>query len=271
MGFFSKIARALGGNAAEGDDPRLIKELESLNKDGRLHARYVVHGDGIATLKLDNGLSGIVKDISYGGMAVRFGQETQALQEGLPSSLRGTLHLLDQSVKCRLSPVRVVSQNSKVLFVGFSLHHEGPETLVFLRDFIEPLRCGRSMAALPTDLRQDRYRGPEWSCYRGEGPTDLLVKSLRDDEIEEGLLTFRINEAYCEITYKNGVLKTGRNIDREGVAVRMGSNIEANPQILRSAIYILMSSPAACRKVARPIMREAMKALKLDWVESSAA
>lgn len=278
MSLFSKIARVLGRqNEADESDP-LQKQLEHLNKDGRLHARYVIHGEGIALLKLDDGLTGFVKDISYGGMAVRFVAEGNAtLPSVLPPVVTGTFILLDRQIRCKLSPVRVVSQNSKVLFVGLSLRHESPETLIFLRDLIEPLRCGRSLAVLTREMRNEKYRGEEWSCLRGDGPTDLLLKTTPDGAgLAEALLTFRVNEQYAELSFKADKMSTGRSLEDEGggmlaLGSRMATTSEVDKAVLRHAVYILMASPAACRKVARPILKQALQTLELAFNENVAA
>ena len=274
MGFFNKLAKAFQKGPAE-DEP-LARQLESLNQDGRLHARYIVNGDGIASLQLENGMTGTIKDISYGGMAVRFAAAGQVPEQTLPRTLRGTFILLDQRVDCVLSPVRVVSQDSRVVFVGFSLHHERPETLVFLRDFIEPLRCGRSLTPLAPEMRNERYHGAEWSCFRGDGPTDLILRATADgSSVEEALLTFRVMDSYCDLTFKGGRLKTGRMLDKDSasslsVGTRMAATAIMDRGILRQSIYILMSSPASCRNLTRPLLTEALRVLELDPVEGAA-
>ena len=274
MGFLDKLTKVFQKSPAE-DEP-LAKQLETLNQDGRLHARYVVNGDGIAALQLENGMTGTIKDISYGGMAVRFAAAGQVPDQTLPKILKGTFILLDQRVECVLSPIRVVSQDSRVVFVGFSLHHERPETLVFLREFIEPLRCGKSLAPVAAEMRNERYRGAEWSCFRGDGPTDLILRASADGAtVEEALLTFRVMDSYCDLTFKGGRLKTGRMLDKDpsgtlSVGGRMASTVQMDRGILRQSIYILMSAPISSRALTRPLLEEALRVLELDPAESAA-
>lgn len=283
MSFFSKISKALGGKDKDADAEKaaggeLKKELETLNKDGRLHARYVIEALGIATLKLhDEGIVGAVKDISYGGMAVRFSSEGAPLPEKMPQSVHGTFTLLDQSIACRMQPVRLMHQNAKVLFAGFSMLHDTSDTLIFLRELIEPLRCGKTLVNLAPEMRQDKYKGLEWITLRGDGPTDLLLKSKPDGSLDEALLTFRLHEAYCEVSYKNGKLKTGRMLDRPGdsgamgMGARMASTADLEKFILRTAIYILTSVPAECRKNVQPLLKDCMQGLGLTYADGAIA
>jgi len=278
MGLFDKISKVLGGGSTAKDTPSetgVQQELASLNKDGRLHARYVLQGEGIAAIEVD-GMQGVVKDISYGGMAVRFQSDKGNLPTTLPATVSGRFTLLDQQIAVKLTPVRLVLQNPKVLYAGLMMQHESSDTLVFLRELIEPLRCGKTLAELPAAVRHERYKGSEWTCLRGEGPIDLILKTSANGELEEALLTFRIAQQYCEITYKNGRLSTGRMVDRtgDGGKMQMGSQMAATSEVekplLRHAVYILMCVPSTCNRQVQPLLKAAIENLGLSFVEQAA-
>lgn len=269
MGFLSKLTKAFGrGAEAADDDGAIPKEIAALHNDGRVHARYLIHGEGVARLSLDLGLEGVVHDVSYGGMAVRFGESQKVdFPAQLPANCKATLSVLDRSVRCSLQPVRHVPQNGKALFVGFAMQHESSETLIFMRELIEPLRCGKSLVALDRTMRHERYQSEDWSCLRGDGPTDMLIRTRPDATLAEALLTFRFAESYCELSYKDGVLRTGRSVSAHRSSVTLGSGMASTDSmdkaILQHAVFILLGAPTTCRQQVRPVLEEALARLSL--------
>jgi hypothetical protein len=269
MGLFDKFAKALGRKDEETSvqqvDP-LQAELATLNKDGRLHARYVLYADNLGTLRLDSqGLTGVLKDVSYGGFAVRF-DVTPDDCRALEGDLSATLTVLDRTIRCRLTPVRVVKQHSSI-FAGFCIIHESADTLVFLREFIEPLRWGKSLMSIGEDVRNERLRGQEWTCLRGDGPTDLILRRGPDSQMAEAMLTFKSRDSYAELTYRNGILRTGQTItgpqsDPKSLGAQMASTDLLDPHLLRQAICILSASPSDLRLAVQPLLDEANKGLK---------
>lgn len=274
MSLFSKFTKALkrGSETAEFQADPLQAELATLNKDGRLHARYVLNIEQLASVRLDNGLSGVVKDVSYGGFAVRFAV-TPDDSRPLEGELGATLTVLDRTVRCKVVPVRVVKQSATII-AGLSLVHESATTLIFLRDFIEPLRCGRTLAPLSKEIRAEKFKGDDWTCLRGEGPTDLIIRSAQDGGVAEALLTFRSHENYAELTFKNGTLKTGRTLgkshDPKNVGAQMASTATIDPTLIRQAICILANVPAELRRVVQPLLDEATRALNVSQITGAA-
>jgi hypothetical protein len=190
------------------------------------------------------------------------------------TALIGTLKLLGHEVQTKMTIVRVASHASgpEHAIGGFCMHHETPAALLFLRDFIEPSRHGESMGSLAKQHRHDRYQGEDWHCFRGDGPTDLILRT-RGSEAEltpeEALLTFRMNEAYWELAFRQGQLKTGRVIGGVTMATdpgtaRMGSTPDLDAKILRSATFILAAAPATCRALTAPILMQVKRALFAD-------
>jgi hypothetical protein len=267
MRLFFKAAKARRDGAAD-KNGGLAGQLATLNKDGRLHARYMIETDAAARVELDGGLVGVVRDISYGGVAVRFEAGSQLLPTTLPPVAIAKMHLLDRSVDCKLGLVRSMAQGSQALLAGFTIAHETTETLVFLRELIEPLRRGVSLAELGAAILNERYNGPEWSCWRGDGPTDLVLKThgpSGSKGLAEGLLTFAADGFYCEITFKGRSVTVTRidALPSEAAGhTRLGTRMPADAQdaerhILRHAACILMAAPESARQTARPML-EAM-------------
>lgn len=269
MSLFEKFSKALGRKPDEATVPApdsLQTELAALKKDGRLHARFGLEAEGLASLRLEGlGLTGVLKDVSYGGFGVRF-DVTPGDQRALEGEHQATLVILDREIRCKVTPIRVVKQHAAI-FAGLCVIHETPATLTFLRDFIEPMRCGRSLLSIQEDIRSERFRGQEWTCLRGEGPTDLILRRGADALMEEAILTFKTIDAYAELTYRNGILRTGKELKAvvgsiQSMGSQMASTDRVDLRVLRQAIAILSASPTAIRPTVQPLLDEATKALR---------
>src|SRR5690606_32257368 len=78
------------------------------------------------------------------------------------------------------------------------------------KHIIEPLRCGRSLIKMGQENLKEPYNGDNWACYRGEGPTDLIVEFANGGGIERLIMTFRHEARYYEVKYKGGKITTGQ-------------------------------------------------------------
>ena len=270
MGLFSKIGVALGRGDAKPRDAEAAP-LAPANPDHRVHARYQLVSDPYTQVTLTSGahagLTGIVKDLSYGGLAAQFkvpGKDTT-----FPSVLEATFRALDRTINVKLGTVRTVNQGTTgIAFAGFTFFHESPEGLIFLRECLEPLRFGQTMVLLADDMRHERYRGAAWSCWRGDGPTDLLLKSRAAGGMDEALLTFRDQNVYREVSFLNGSLKTGRSLAKttdssaqSASVAQMASTADLDLPSLRQAAFILIGMPQAQRAVTAPLLAAVIAAI----------
>lgn len=265
MSFLKKISGLLrSGNNAE--HIKYQRELETLTEDGRLHERFAVHGDGIAVLELENGIRGAIRDVSYGGMAVAFPPDVE-LPPQTPEPNQVKLLILDRVCVCRAVMVRLLPK-AHGIYVGVSLRHDSADSLIFLRDLIEPLRCGKSLTLVPTALRQERYRSAEWHVARGDGPTDLLLKAPNKGSIEDALMTFRSGDTYQELSMRDGQIKTGKTISKSDspqlLGSQMGSTSSIDRKVLHQALCILLGVAPNIRELTMPLLVKGIKELGLD-------
>lgn len=267
MRLLSKLAKAFQRDpTSQGIESR---ELAAINRDSRLHARYMIAVENLAFLHFPDRTIGAIRDVSYGGMAVKIPlPATNSLQ--VQDKLKAKLQVLDRSIECSLALVRSVAQaDVGILFAGFSIHHDSADTLIFMRDLIEPLRCGKSLVLIDQSVRHERYQGHEWLCFRGDGPTDLIVRLGKDGAtLLEALLTFRISDCYSELSLKQNTLRTGR-MRGEGekklaVGSQMASTAEIDLEVLRQAICILLGMPSEFRHISCQLLSEALKYLNIE-------
>lgn len=270
MGLFGKIAAALAGKS--GEDRALASELETLKREGRMHSRHVVHNPALVTVKLSSGIVGKVLDVSYSGLGAIFpaGSKDQMSLNMPPITMH--LTILDREITIKAAPVHWTERSGEGTFVGIRIQHEAAATLMAVKELIEPLAWGGSLQPIGADIRNDRYKGDDWICFRGEDPTDILLRMTPDKkDVAEALMTFRLGSAYLEVVYREGILTTGQS---EGTAMYGGAQMATSAdgidaKIARYAVCILLSAPANARDASRPLLKRLLGALKIDLVDGT--
>lgn len=256
-------------------DEALFRHIEVLNKESRLHPRYPIGIAGVMRLRLSAGPVGIVRDLSYSGLGVQFPIDALEILESINSPSEGLIEILEFSFPCTVFQIRKAgSSQGDCTFVGFALHHNDPKTLIALRDVIEPLRCGSSMLTLDPLICHERYRSPEWHCLRGDGPTDLILRHDKNAQLAEALLTFRLNDAYCELSFSDNTLKTGQMLGNNNSKLtatnQMASTAALDPTLLRYSICILLGTTTHFKKSTEGLLWECLRHLKVETHAKSA-
>ncbi|TWW10397.1 hypothetical protein E3A20_06760 [Planctomyces bekefii] len=265
MGLFSKIASAIGGSKTP-ESRELAQEIATLKKEGRMHARHVLHAPWPVRLELPGGTIGRVRDMSYGGLGVIFEESTPAFVPTDLSVVLATLHLLDQSTPIRVSAIHWSSPTPRELFVGIQVQHEVPASLLAMKSVIEPLGWGGSMIPIGEDIRNERYRGPGWHCYRGEGPTDVVARlDPQTSRLMEALITFRHENGYRDVRLLGDQLATSEPAGSSTYGGSQMANTSAlDPKSLRSAACILLSLPESARLATAPLLQRILSELKVS-------
>ncbi|MBM4250466.1 MAG: PilZ domain-containing protein [Deltaproteobacteria bacterium] len=238
-------------------DAATVKALSAIEREGRLHMRVPIPNalNGIVNL-MDSGQSGRLNNLSYGGLATTIDDHTLSLATGKEYDLQ--LSLLESSIQLKARLIRATMLASTQTQLAFSLVHAEAASLIFLRDYIEPLREGRSMLLIPTEVRKDRYQGSEWHCFRGDRASDLILRLVPDGRaLAELLLTFPWQEGYCQVIYQDGRLATGvisgpTSSTELGTALAR-SSVNPDPAITRAALCIMASVPGTYDTLLAPI------------------
>lgn len=243
MGLFSRLKNAM--SKTSGDDPR-EDGLETVRNEMRMHTRYSVSFHKNAHFKIGNDWIGRVMDISYGGLAVKF--EQTGASGSLPLEGSADVNILGISQRFDVKTVRTVPQQNGTVYSGMCISHSSPETLIYLREIIEPMRQGLTIDMISDEVRAEKYRGEGWHCFRGEGPVDLVFLLTKENEVAEGLATFKVADFYYEVAIQNGTVRTAKSAEKSGQALAVGAKMvptaRPDPAILRRAFLILASAPA---------------------------
>ena len=265
MGLLARLGLHKNRDSTKAQDAHA--ELSDLKKDGRLYKRVKITDPTVASLTLVGTPTIALVDVSYGGVGILLPANTPV---PTGATVNGRLYTLNQFVDLKLtllrsSPSREIEENRVV--AAFRFIHDDPAPLLFLRQFIEPCLSGESLAYIAPAMRQVRYNHQDWHCFRGEGPVDLLLRcepnSLTPAEF---LLTFRIQEIYWELGYRNGQLSTGQAANPKRSALERGvdsviNSAELNPYVLRTAIFILSSCSTTYKELVHPIIEMTKGAL----------
>ncbi|MBP6218968.1 MAG: hypothetical protein KA436_10325 [Oligoflexales bacterium] len=210
------------------------KILKELKKDARRYQRYPLCSKDILQVQTREGKTYPVANISFSGFAICGPTDSKTV----PLSEEMKLVFLGQSITVFAKQTYI---NSNALILGYSFTSDTAHDLILLKELMGALKSGSSLKALARQFLKAEYLDDSWTCLRGEGPTDLLVrtKSKGSLDLEELVLTFlNTEEDYQELRYHNGAFITGKAVDK-GVGARMRSTQDLDQDILKRALLIL--------------------------------
>lgn len=194
-------------NSDEGLNATPPKESSKSGQDRRTHIRFLMAERPVIEVELQSGHRVAVKDIGYGGISFDLSAPLKNSLE--PQGANVTLHCFGRQAPAILN--HVYSRGGTSAFV---FQHTIPDTLMFLREPLESLRQGGTLEQLLPEMLKAPYNNAGWLCLRGDGPTDVWMKSDRSGRCEEALMCFRSGKTYLEVSLRSGVISTGFAIDR---------------------------------------------------------
>lgn len=247
--------------------------------DARLHTRYSFQ-DEDAVLRLGNcNPPWRIDNLSYSGFGA-FAIHPQAGPQSIDNDFPLTLSIMGIQHECRASKVHIREQSKRVVFIGAEFQHHRPETLIFLRKSLEPLRWGHSIKVIPRELRQERYQAIEWECLRGEGPTDLIyqVAPVQGDlktipanghHLVSALLTFPLAGQYSEVKWASNILTTSISTQTtDSLNLRDGHIMKRlhqfNSDQLRSGLCILLGLSKIQQLTLAPLIHELRRLIQME-------
>jgi hypothetical protein len=233
--------------------------LEEVRKEMRSHFRFPISFNGEATVVMNGGWIGSVIDVSYGGIAVIFESSKCDLSQSVSVMSSCTLKILGKSQNFLVKPVRNIANGKDSMYVGFCFEHAAPDTLIYLREVIEPIRNGRSLEELSSDLKSDQYKDKNWHCFRGDGPVDIVVQTDGSNtKVVEALLTLKSGDSYYEVGIQGDKLWTSKSIGGSNSQMMGGARMTPSPtpdvSVLRKAFLIIASAPIKSTNTVGPLL-----------------
>jgi hypothetical protein len=194
-------------------------------------------------------------DISYGGFSVTLEKpEHVALCETLARSAEVEVVILGVSTTGRA--VRIFESKQRL---GYAFCHDTASVLIFLRRFVEFMRLGEHLLPLEKNLLKPPYDSADWMCFRGDGPTDIVLhktKSGGSPMVDEAMITFREKDSYRTAELRNGRLHTSISSDAAGIPNTRGSQESTlNEDILRKAACVVLGCMQTCSAAHQPALQ----------------
>lgn len=233
----------------------------------RVSQRYTLNQDSYCGhVVLEKTIVLPMLDISYGGFSIAIDKpEHASLCETLPRTSDVDIVILGVTTTGRA--IRVFESKQRL---GYAFCHDTASVLIFLRRFIEFMRLGEHLNVLDKNLLKPPYDTEGWMCFRGEGPTDLLVHKARGEMtgVDEAVITYREKEAYRTVELRNGRLFTAVTSDNNNTGPRTTQDTQANEDILRKGACVLMGYLQACEAAHQPYLEELLKAFRKQLLSS---
>jgi hypothetical protein len=237
-----KLSAILGGKKQQTGTGDANLSPEPLS-ERRAQMRFMIPGFSQVPMAFVrfNGKICQIGDLSYGGLAVD--EREGAIEVEIKESIEAELVMLNKEIRIAMM---LVGRRQASRKAGFLFEHRTPEALVFLRQFLEPMRWGTSMTLLDKNLVGERYRGEGYMCYRGDGPVDLIIQSaIKSDNfggVKSAILTMPLGERYAEFTFRDGVVGTGITRTKDSnPGSQMAISQKPDLDIVRSAVCVLAS------------------------------
>ena len=231
-----KLARLLSqiyGSNLRGESER--------TRDERVHERFDLCIPGGMVIRTEDQEIHKVINISYGG----FASESQSgTQEDKPRGQKAEVIFMGD--KCSALIHRVYQSTHHT---GYRFEHRDSTTLVFLRDILEHLRLGSTLHILRKEFLKNEYHSDDWVCMRGEGPTDLFIRTNEDSVAGFIVLTFRVGEQYNIFRLENNQYSVSRQDSSDS---QINFPKDPDPAILRQVLCIFLGikDPAVIRILA---------------------
>jgi hypothetical protein len=220
------------------DSDAIPSDSEQINVNRRLYPRFFLPEDGQYTIKLEGGHTGVIKDISYGGISVTFSNDKffASIADLLYGQLPVTVELtvLGKSVQCNMIAVFREGNN-----VGLCFRHDSSEELVFLKNIINSLSIGTDLGALP----MVHPRSTNTAVHSGENlDSQLMGEVCLERNISGGLnvhVTFKDGNIHYSVHFDHGNYTTLQTIGMGGVLAPLTPTVRVDKRIIRGATFLL--------------------------------
>lgn len=221
--------------------------MDQVQKEQRYHERHpLVPGDPL-TASLLGGINARVIDISYGGILMQASGSRLPSEDQFRAASEMEIHHLGRTRLCCVVSVRNISVFENNAMLAYEFRHQAAESLLFLKNIIEPIRNGGSLVKLSSENLKEPYNSPEWSCYRGDGPIDVIAEFDENrTHLLRVIMTFRHESQYFEVAYDGGKIKTSMTDelpdqqDPGAVCQLVKQTSKIDPEIIAHCASIMM-------------------------------
>lgn len=206
-------------------------------KGHRVHERHTLSDRRLSNLTFESGLVATIKNLSYSGISVEFAEEdmktvSELFDKDTTETWVADLTIGFEKTKSKFTLVRRIGRH-----VAFAFVHDLAETLVFLREILEPMRVGSTM------VPSYGFDGDQWKDRRftlkGDGLSEVNFMIDEFGKLLFSRLTYT-NQGYIyEVTFQDNKIETGVAVINFGSAANTKNNQQNDVRLLRQSLFIL--------------------------------
>ncbi|MDA9950937.1 hypothetical protein N9D31_00035 [Oligoflexaceae bacterium] len=218
-----------------------VSEIVSSAKNGdkatRGFIRHSLSDPKIASLSFTPEICGSIVNLSYSGISVDFPKEDiEKIHEYFSlqnDEWSADLKIGHEVLKAKLAPVRQIGRKAAFTFI-----HDTAETLVYLREVLEPMRIGSTIRPV------SGFAGDEWRKMnfrmQGESHSEIELSVDERGQLSKGRVTFSSQGCLNEVTLENQKLDIGTAVIDFASASPNTDPILINKKIVRQSLFILL-------------------------------
>jgi len=227
------------------------KLYAQVQKERRYTERYsLMPGDPITAEVL--GLSANVVDVSYGGLALHIPGKRLPQAEEFKNADTITVTALNGVMTSQVVNVRDVRITEMGVFVAYEFRHQSPETLIFMKEIIEPIHTGLSLFEQSADKGHTPYNTENWKTYKGEGPTNILAEFASDGEtLLRTLVTFIYEGTVYQLSFEGHKIQTAQINLKDGFDFDTFADAKKHknplPEVILACLSIFLGAEAPIR------------------------
>lgn len=206
-GWFKKFWNGVWGSARSDEkegapEPRLGELSEGLSR--RKTPRQKTAQTGVVWVSLFDQTRVNVADLSYGGISLvcTAGRLKDFLRHD--NVLECTLHIYHLAMPCELVVIHERDNHTGCAFI-----HSKAETLLFLRQVLEYIRMGSSVAALPKQIVRQHFQDAHSHMFQGDRGTEIRVRT-GDKGVDYLEMQFTDGMSENRVVFENGTINATR-------------------------------------------------------------
>ena len=192
----------------------------------RYHARYIINERDLCTVEhARHGLFRVI-DLSHHGCLIEPVADSSLDQCVVPTVI--DLSVCGSSIRLEVSQCQRRKNGWGMVF-----KHVHENSIRSLSAIIEPIRCGSTAIAMPSDIGKDGIMSKFRRRFQGDGPFDLVFEKNESGKLIFMMATMRRATEYGSVIWENGNVLTKKSIDHNGEGARMSQT----PEVDRSLVW----------------------------------
>jgi hypothetical protein len=211
----------------------------------RYHARYLMNERDLCTVEhAQHGLFRVI-DLSHHGCLVESVADSTFEHCAVPA-------VIDLTVCGNTIRLEVSQCQRRKNGWGLVFKHVHESSIRNLSIIIEPIRCGSTAVAIPSDPTKDGVMSKYRRRFQGDGPFDLVFEKDDAGQLVFLMATIRRGAEYGSVIWEKGHVLTKKSIDNKGDGARMGQTAEVDRSLVwacaAGCLGMKFSEGAQCAK-----------------------